>query len=103
MKAHRVNDEHVAFHCPGCESAHMIRDSAGGWTFNGNFERPTFTPSVLVTGTQPITDAEHATLMAGGSIETRPLRCHSFVTDGRIQFREPFPGNLARAGRAAIE
>jgi hypothetical protein len=41
------------------------------WTFNGNLEKPTFTPSILVT--MPI-EGE------------KPKICHSFVTDGRIQF-----------------
>ena len=53
------------FHCPGCGCAHFVN---AGWTFNGDLVRPTIRPSVLVyeSGGQP--------------------RCHSFVTDGRIQF-----------------
>lgn len=71
------------FWCPGCDEAHVIGPS---WTFNGNFDRPTFQPSVLVTGVQKITDAEYEKVMAGEKIEPRPLRCHSFVTDGQIHF-----------------
>ncbi|HSY50385.1 MAG TPA: DUF6527 family protein [Thermoanaerobaculia bacterium] len=96
-KAHRVNEKHVAFHCPGCKSAHMVRismfdrpeaktEDLAGWYFNGNFNVPEFSPSVLVTGTEMITDEERDIVMSGGTITPRPLRCHSFVTNGRIQF-----------------
>lgn len=58
----------ITFWCPGCDSPHAINVSAGQWTYNDDAEAPTFTPSVLVTG---------------GSDNGV---CHSFVTDGRIQF-----------------
>jgi hypothetical protein len=51
------------FHCPGCGCAHAVD---GGWTYNGDPVRPTFSPSVLAW--------------------TETTRCHSFVTDGRISF-----------------
>ncbi|RVD39051.1 ammonia monooxygenase [Mesorhizobium sp. M4A.F.Ca.ET.020.02.1.1] len=78
-----VEGGRLMFWCPGCDEAHVIGPS---WTFNGNFDRPTFQPSVLVTGVQKITDEEYDRVMAGEKIEPRPLRCHSFVTDGQIQF-----------------
>jgi hypothetical protein len=52
--------------CPGCNKPHVV---GTGWHFNGDMERPTFEPSVLVTG--------------GGD---PTYRCHSYVTGGRIQF-----------------
>ncbi|TGV39244.1 ammonia monooxygenase, partial [bacterium M00.F.Ca.ET.168.01.1.1] len=52
----------------------------------GDYDRPTFQPSVLVTGVQKLTEDEYERVMAGEKIEPRPLRCHSFVTDGQIQF-----------------
>ena len=62
----------VFFMCPGCKEKHFIvtskiNDGETPWGFNENFDKPTFTPSILVTW---------------GNIS----RCHSFVTDGRIQF-----------------
>lgn len=51
------------FWCPGCDFAHGIGPA---WTFNGDIERPTIQPSVLVVDGNPA--------------------CHSFVTDGKIQF-----------------
>ena len=85
----RLNENMVSFDCPACGFGHAIGvgDGAGPrWGWNGSFEAPTLTPSVLLKGVQPITDEEHAILMAGGKVEPRPLVCHSFVTDGRIQF-----------------
>ncbi len=52
-------------HCPACGYGHFFDKR---WTFNGNLERPTFRASMLVY--------EHA---------DRP-RCHSFVTNGRIEY-----------------
>lgn len=69
-----------SFFCPGCNSAHTINTNPGGWGFNGNVDLPTFTPSVLVTHpANPEASEEFR--------EWRTeRRCHSFVTDGRIQF-----------------
>lgn len=66
----------VMFWCPGCDGAHQItvKDDPNRqgpiWGFNGNYDAPTFTPSILVEG----------------SMRAGPMRCHSFVTDGQIQF-----------------
>jgi hypothetical protein len=61
------------FECPGCEMVHRIMHRPGPeprWGWNGNLESPTFTPSVLVRYSW--SDGDRV--------------CHSFVTDGRIQF-----------------
>jgi hypothetical protein len=55
------------FHCPGCKCAHQID---GRWTFNGDARKPTIRASILVHAVEGT---------------NRPL-CHSFVTDGRIEF-----------------
>ena len=44
-------DGRLTWWCPGCNHAHMIQTGDGPsprWGWNGNAERPTFTPSVLV-------------------------------------------------------
>jgi len=65
------------FGCPGCGCAHGFytmphKNHAGNpgpvWEFNGDLERPTFKPSLLVNGSEP------------------ESRCHLFMRDGRIQF-----------------
>ncbi|MGH7243620.1 MAG: DUF6527 family protein [Phycisphaerales bacterium] len=60
----------VAYWCPACKFRHSIRvreDDAPrpSWTFDGNFERPTFTPSV----------------------DYSDIRCHHVVTSGMIAFQ----------------
>jgi Family of unknown function (DUF6527) len=79
----------IGFWCPGCDGMHAVGVGAGAgsrWGYNGDPERPTFTPSILVRGTQPLSDEEHARVMRGEAFEPKPLVCHSFVSDGRIQF-----------------
>jgi len=99
MKIHTVAQpdsfSHLFF-CPGCKCGHGFNvepnkpNGRGGmvpvWTFNGDFEKPTVRPSILVRGTVPITDEQCDRIMAGEKIEPKPLVCHSFVTDGMIQF-----------------
>lgn len=84
----------VRFNCPGCALDRPGSVLAGGvvlptdwtppgyersphmgtavWGFNGNLDHPTFTPSVLST--------------SNWGPEQREVRCHSFVTGGRIEF-----------------
>lgn len=73
----------LMFWCPGCDEAHVIGPS---WSFNGDYDRPTFSPSVKVTGKRRITDEEYERIMAGETVEIPDMCCHSFVTDGQIQF-----------------
>lgn len=70
---------YLLFRCPGCERPHQVGVGEGPgprWGYNGNPDAPTFTPSVLVTYNGP--DA--------GTEGRPPAVCHSFVTDGRIEF-----------------
>ena len=72
-------DNRLLFWCPGCDGAHGVSVGTGPgprWGYNGQPDRLTFTPSILVTYNGP--DA--------GIGDGIPAICHSFVTDGRIQF-----------------
>lgn len=43
----------LQYYCEGCKQAHMVRVGDGPhprWSWNGDPERPVFSPSVLVTG-----------------------------------------------------
>lgn len=62
----RVHQGWMIF-CPACKTGHLFDQR---WTFNGNQERPTFRASMLSCSRWP-----------GGE-----SRCHSYVTDGRIEF-----------------
>ena len=49
----------LMFWCPGCDMAHEVRVGDGSgprWGWNGDAARPTFTPSVLVTWSEPSDD-----------------------------------------------
>ena len=83
----------VSFYCPGCQGMHAVwtqhvPGAGPRWTWNDDKVRPTFSPSILVKGTVPMTDAEHAAWMADRTKlpVPRPFVCHSFVRDGQIQF-----------------
>jgi hypothetical protein len=52
------------------EMADMQANRKGLWSWNKNEEAPTFSPSILVWASDP------------------SIRCHSYVTDGKIQFLE---------------
>lgn len=83
----------VLFWCPGCDQAHAVQFGEGmspRWGYNGNPDAPTFTPSLLI---------RHGHYVPG---EPQPPNCylcntrdpddmacsvcHSFVTNGQIQF-----------------
>ena len=86
-KLHYLGDDNLGprggklylFHCPGCEETHPFEVDCAerGWQWNGSLESPTFTPSLLV------------------NMRRDDRRCHSFVTDGRIQFLPDCHHNLA--------
>lgn len=82
----------LLFHCPGCKEMHQVQVGEGSgprWGFNGDYDRPTFTPSVLVGGHKVIRDdqgkwtGEWERDASGNPV---PSVCHSFVRDGRIEF-----------------
>jgi hypothetical protein len=75
QRAWRDSNGSVLFECPGCECPHAV-DSR--WTFNEDYERPTFSPSYLAR-------------CPGGPVEV----CHSFVREGRIQFLSDSTHRLA--------
>jgi len=64
--------------CPGCNQLHAPEvegdtlTARGCWTFNGDLEKPTISPSLLVTWEYGPEKEKH--------------RCHSFVRDGQWQF-----------------
>ena len=65
----------LKFFCPACGKIHIVSVGPRSfwqerWTWNGDPEKPTIRASVLVTTKLP----------------DRETRCHSFVTDGKIQY-----------------
>lgn len=100
-KLRRVEPGSVAFKCPGCREGHVVRvDPVLGavWSFNGNGDAPTFSPSILVRGKQLERDAEGqwtGEWVRGPDGKALDGVCHSFVTDGRIQFLDDCTHALA--------
>lgn len=94
----------VNFFCPGCNEIHGIIYEPTGWTFNGDFEKPTFSPSVLVTSGHFVKGYEHqcwcnynAKQIEQGKEPSsfKCFCCHSFVKDGMIQFLDDCSHDLA--------
>jgi hypothetical protein len=81
--AKRTTDGKARFHCPACREGHAVPiDGPRAWGFNGSFERPTFTPSILVSWSEPSdVEGEFDDLS-----KDKKHVCHSFVTDGVIQY-----------------
>jgi hypothetical protein len=72
-----------AFWCPGCCEVHSyvtghVKRGDGSelpiWQFNGDMEKPTFTPSLRITWTPTDTDGPPAQC------------CHLFIKAGKIEF-----------------
>jgi len=79
----------IMFWCPGCESSHGVWiDRAGHpvWGYNGNPDAPTFTPSILVTYRHPKGHTNDNPAPVGYNGEYVNDICHSYITDGKIQF-----------------
>ena len=61
------------------------------WGWNGDVEKPTFTPSVLAQWDQwepsPTTDDLSEKIKRGEIKQVQVHKvCHTFITDGRVQF-----------------
>lgn len=100
MKA-KVWRNRVTIICPACRDVDISRgytdqrdggvagvhtvpfQGEGAWGFNGNVDAPTLTPSLLLT--QGVTPCDRRDKFV----------CHSFVTDGRIQFLSDCTHSLA--------
>ncbi len=73
-------DDRLFFNCPGCNEEHAVNTT---WQFNNDDDKPTFSPSILVTGWKPNKDIGE------------PFTCHSFIKDGKIQFLSDCTHSLA--------
>lgn len=85
----RASDDRWIFWCEGCDSYHFVDRR---WTFNGNQESPTFQPSLLVRSGHYSPDhtgdcwcdynAKHPDEPSKFACSV----CHSYVTDGKMQY-----------------
>ena len=72
--------------CPACRTIHTFPSDR--WAFNGDMEKPTFSPSMLIKWNDPAS--------VGYDLTHKTSICHSFVRDGKIQYcgdcTHPFKG-----------
>lgn len=65
----RETGKYLLWYCPGCQCSHMVaikpevQKNGASWEFNGDFDRPTLTPSVMSSD------------------------CHCHITNGQADFR----------------
>jgi hypothetical protein len=97
----------VYFHCPGCNCEHGIwtekwvkdKDDNGNpiygpvWNFNGDMDKPTFSPSILIRWVDipgdhlPVGEDGKFILQEDERVKgAKDMVCHSFVRDGKIEF-----------------
>lgn len=70
-----------SWYCPGCKGMHPL-PSNRGWAFNGDLDRPTFTPSFRHSWKR-----FHSYTDAGVGVgEPFECVCHYIVTNGNVQF-----------------
>jgi hypothetical protein len=75
--------EDYGYFCPGCGYGHEIavtkkNASGASWSFDGNFQRPTFSPSLNMRVNTP--DMKEYQPDVGSTV------CHCFIREGKIQF-----------------
>jgi len=82
----------ITYWCQGCEEPHQITVNHGRWTWDGNVEAPTFSPSVLVTSGHYMSG--HTGRCWCDHIREHPEdedgftcgRCHTFIRGGMVEF-----------------
>lgn len=83
------NNPDFIFFCPACQSGHGIWTTSRNeitqaiWTFDGNMERPTISPSVLLRFTEYDTDENKMPIKES----VKDIVCHSVITNGMIAFQ----------------
>lgn len=94
-KVKDVSGGQLRFMCPGCHSNHVVNITGSGnarWSFDGNYERPTLSPSVLVRvghhipGRNSECWCDYNRGKSPEEIDFECVCCHSFVRNGYIEF-----------------
>jgi hypothetical protein len=83
----------LMYWCQGCELLHSVQIGQGPgprWGFNGNFDKPTFEPSVLTQWDEavpPVNADNLAQWRAAPWPQHKEHRvCHTFIREGMVQF-----------------
>lgn len=86
----------VSFYCPGCNFPHRVDPKK--WTVD--LQHDTIRPSVLVRGVNrpdELETDENGDYIFENGVEkgSHPIRCHSFVRNGEIQYLNDCTHQLA--------
>lgn len=96
-KLRRIGGGLIVYYCQGCKKAHTViveGEEHPKWDWNGDVQKPTFRPSVLATF-RDFTEKGWADWNAwidsghpepAPEFEAQDIRCHTFITDGMVQF-----------------
>lgn len=87
-KVKDLGNGNYSFFCPGCGHDHVYNTQNPGrpnWSFNGDLNSPTFTPSLLNTWGKEADPNWEVPDEPGPGIGWSG-RCHLFVTNGRIDY-----------------
>lgn len=97
----------IQWWCPGCEENHHVpvapEDNPGSaWSYNGNHDKPTLKPSVLVRGGHysPLWKKDtscycNSKAPDGSEWGFKCKQCHVFITDGQISYLSDCSHHLA--------
>lgn len=82
----RKNENGYTHWCPACKEMHPLPD---GWNFNGDVNKPTFTPSFKHDGVKTVRD--ELGRWTGDWVlddQGKPVKeiCHYILTDGILNF-----------------
>jgi hypothetical protein len=78
VKILKTSDETYIFDCPGCGMSHGFNKT---WQFDGNFESPTVSPSLLTRIPNHKGKPDY--------------KCHLFIKDGKLDFLNDCDHELA--------
>lgn len=78
----------IAIKCPGCNTIHTLNTkqyvpNIPVWSWNGSFDKPTFSPSLLVRTGKYVPGYENFNVEGHPELSSV---CHSFIKEGKIQF-----------------
>lgn len=84
----RRNDRGFVHFCPACNEPHTIYH--GLWEFNNNLDKPTFAPSVKVSGVRRIMVAGKWSGKWLMDENDKPVKyiCHYFLKDGMLDYQK---------------
>ena len=114
MISHLIKDafgkgeDALKFQCPGCDIFHVVPVTGPrAWGWNQSTERPTLTPSIRIGYVKeppldPVTNdfkrgtyGQYLKGPDGRLLGAKDMVCHSFVTDGQIQYCSDSTHDLA--------